>query len=54
MHCSTTTPAAAERAAAQSNTWQDTPAMLAFTLPYPPIVWAADELRRGLLRHSRQ
>ncbi|MGY1961987.1 cation-translocating P-type ATPase [Nocardia gipuzkoensis] len=27
-----------------------TPAMLAFTLPYPFIVWGADELRRWLLR----
>ncbi|UGT67823.1 cation-transporting P-type ATPase [Nocardia gipuzkoensis] len=27
-----------------------TPAMLAFTLPYPFIVWGADELRRWLVR----
>ncbi|MER7453019.1 cation-transporting P-type ATPase [Nocardia beijingensis] len=31
-----------------------TPAMLAFTLPYPFIVWGADELRRWLLRRRRQ
>ncbi|MGW4720228.1 cation-translocating P-type ATPase [Nocardia sp. NPDC004260] len=31
-----------------------TPAMLAFTLPYPFIVWGADELRRWLMRHKRQ
>ncbi|MGV9970257.1 cation-translocating P-type ATPase [Nocardia beijingensis] len=31
-----------------------TPAMLAFTLPYPFIVWGADELRRWLLRRHRQ
>ncbi|MBF6470048.1 cation-transporting P-type ATPase [Nocardia beijingensis] len=31
-----------------------TPAMLAFTLPYPFIVWGADELRRELLRRHRQ
>ncbi|MFI9415374.1 cation-translocating P-type ATPase [Nocardia gamkensis] len=30
-----------------------TPAMLAFTLPYPFIVWGADELRRWLLRRRR-
>ncbi|MGV9330620.1 cation-translocating P-type ATPase [Nocardia sp. NPDC003726] len=31
-----------------------TPAMLAFTLPYPFIVWGADELRRWLLRRHRR
>ncbi|WP_236567049.1 hypothetical protein [Nocardia sp. CY41] len=31
-----------------------TPAMLAFTLPYPFIVWGADELRHRLLRRHRQ
>ncbi|MEV6139058.1 cation-transporting P-type ATPase [Nocardia sp. NPDC051990] len=31
-----------------------TPGMLAFTAPYPIIVWAADELRRWLLRHTNQ
>ncbi|MGV9539762.1 HAD-IC family P-type ATPase [Nocardia beijingensis] len=31
-----------------------TPAMLAFTLPYPFIVWGADELRRWLLRRHPQ
>lgn len=29
-----------------------TPDMLAFTAPYPIIVWGADELRRWLLRHK--
>ncbi|MGW5112617.1 cation-translocating P-type ATPase [Nocardia sp. NPDC004123] len=28
-----------------------TPAMLAFTLPFPLIVWGADEIRRWLVRH---
>lgn len=31
-----------------------TPAMLAFTAPYPFIVWGADELRRWVLRRHRQ
>ncbi|MEV2225927.1 cation-transporting P-type ATPase [Nocardia vinacea] len=31
-----------------------TPGMLAFTAPYPIIVWGADELRRWLLRHKNQ
>ncbi|MGW4093522.1 cation-translocating P-type ATPase [Nocardia sp. NPDC004750] len=31
-----------------------TPAMLAFTLPYPFIVWGADEIRRWLVRRRRQ
>ncbi|HET6877314.1 MAG TPA: cation-transporting P-type ATPase [Jatrophihabitans sp.] len=31
-----------------------TPKMLAFTLPYPFIVWGADEVRRWLLRRRRR
>ncbi|MGW4720168.1 cation-translocating P-type ATPase [Nocardia sp. NPDC004260] len=31
-----------------------TPAMLAFTLPYPFIVWGADEIRRWLVRRRRR
>ncbi|WP_165968410.1 cation transporting ATPase C-terminal domain-containing protein [Saccharopolyspora elongata] len=30
-----------------------TPDMLAFVLPYPVIIWGADELRRWLLRRRK-